>query len=100
MAKKAFILTAVLVAVLIIVCIIVAALNYKPVEFKSVVTYDSEINKMVAAPEYVARTAYTNNNDSLFSSFLKYEKTIMISSIVLVIIFLLFFYGTKRSKGW
>lgn len=99
MVKKALILTAILIFIVIFVSVIISLINLKPLEFKSVVSYDTEIKTMVAAPVYNNR-ASVSSDLPLLTNMLKYEKTIMISSIILVIAFALLFYGAKRSKGW
>lgn len=96
--KKAFIISACLITIIIIVSIIISVSNLKPVTFKSVVSYDKETNVMVEAPSYSATTS-TNELDGL-NNILKYEKTITVSTIFIVLIFVILFYGTKRSKGW
>lgn len=99
MVKKAFTIAIVAIAILIIVSIIIAVTNLKPATFKRVVSYDAGINEIVEAPEYIRSSG---NEEGLFSilNLLKYERTIMITTVILVIIFALFFYGTKKSKGW
>lgn len=96
--KRAFIITACLITIIIIVSIIIAVSNLKPVTFKSVVRYDNETNVIVEAPSYSNSTS-TSDLDGI-NNILKYEKTITFSTIFIVIIFAILFYGTKRSKGW
>lgn len=99
MVKKAFVVSAILITIIIIVSIIISVVNIKtakPAVFRSVVSYESEVNTIEIAP----KTTESNDNIPLLSNMLRYEKTIMVSSIILVIIFSLLFYGTKKSKGW
>ena len=101
MVRKAFVISAILITIIVIVSIIISVMNLKPfepLEFKTVVSYDKDTYAIVDAPKYEARSS----GDSLTSltNLLKYEKTIMVSTIILVIIFMILFYGTKGSKGW
>ncbi len=98
MVKKALIFSACLIIITIIVCIIISIVNMnKTVDFKSVVSYDSNINVITTAPTYEASS---NDDDLAFlTNLLKYEKTIMISSLFFVLLFAFLFHGTKRSKS-
>jgi hypothetical protein len=100
MVKKALVVSATLITIIVIISIIISIINLKtakPAVFRSVVSYDSEVNTIVIAPQ---NSGTDNNNIPLISNMLRYESTITISTVILVIIFLLLFYGTKRSKGW
>ena len=99
MTKKTFIIAAILVSVVIIASIIIAVISLRPATFQSVVSYDSSINIIKEAPNY-ARASANSGDFVLLITLLKYEKTIMISCVVLVILFFLLFYGAKKSKGW
>lgn len=99
MVKKAIIIAFIAIIILIIVSFIISVVNLKPVTFKSVVTYDTNINVIKEAPSY-PRTNGSSNNLAFITNIVKYEKTVMIFASVLVILFILLFYGTKRSKGW
>ena len=99
MVRKAFIVSAILITIIIVVSIIISLINLKtaePAVFKSVVSYDSEVNTIKIAP----KSSETNNDIPLLSNMLKYEGTVVASTVILSIIFLILFYGTKRSKGW
>ena len=98
MAKKAFIIFACLIAVIVIASIIISLVNYKPVEFQCVVSYENETTTMLSAPLYA--NAYDATNDiPLLSSLIRHEKIIMVASIFIILIFALLFYGAKRSRG-
>jgi hypothetical protein len=81
------------------VSIFIAVANLKPVTYKSVVHYDESINMLADVPKNTT-TGPSDSNSLPLTNLLKYEKTIMISTVVLIIIYLILFYGTKRSKGW
>ena len=98
MAKKAFIVAAILVVIIVIVSIIISLVNLKPITYQSVVYYDSNLNIMKEAPV----SASANNVDTgipLVSAVLKYDKLLMVSSVIVIIILALLSYGSKRSKG-
>ena len=98
MARKALIITAVLITILIIVSIIIAITNLKPVTYQNVVSYEPKVSTISRSSSYYL---YDDDNElSLLTNLIKYEREIMITAIVLAIIFILVFYGTKRSKGW
>ena len=99
MVKKAFVISAILITIIIIVSIIISIVNLKtasPAVFRSVVSYDSYVNTIEIAPQNTT----TDNDIPLISNMLKYEATITFSTVIVVIIFLLLFMGTKKSKGW
>lgn len=98
MAKKAFIISACLLLIVIIISIIISVRNMKPLEFKSVVSYNNTA-KITNAPKYETRSS-VNDDLPLLSNLIKYEKTIVFSTIFIGFIFVILFYGTKRSKGW
>ena len=100
--RKAFVLTACLIVVIVVISLIISITNLKPFSdpvFKTVVTYSEETNTIVEAPKYEATTS-SKNDLTLITNLLKYEKTIMVSTLVLGLIFVILFYATKRSKGW
>ena len=96
--KKAFIISAIFIVIIVVVSIIISINNLKPITFKRVVCYDEKLNIITEVPKH--NTTTTNDDFQFFSNILKYEKTIMVSTIFLVLIFGILFYGTKRSKGW
>ena len=98
MAKKAFIISACLITIIVVVSIIISLANLKPKEFKSSILYDTKYNVIKEAKEVT--TVNTNNGGTLIDNLLKYQRIINMSSIVIVVIFLFLFYGTKKSKGW
>ena len=95
MARKAFAISAILIVIIVVVSIIISLINLKPVEFKSVVSYEPAV--MTAATSYV--TSSGDRNMDFISSLLDHKKTIMVFSIIIIIIFTLLFYGAKRSKS-
>ena len=100
MARKAFVISAILIVIVIIVSIvisIVSIVNTKPVVFRTVVTYNAETNAIIESPH--SRTAASSNDLPFLTGLLNHEKTIMISSLFAVLIFALLFYGAKRSKS-
>ena len=100
--KKAFVISAILIVIIIVISIIIAVINIKPATFKSVVSYDTNTAVLKEAPVY-ARTSNTYstnyNGMDLIENLLKYDKIIMVSSMIIIIIFALLFYGAKRSKS-
>ena len=104
MAKKAFVISAILVVIIVIVSIIISLINLKPLTYKTFVVYDSNMNIIqevpVAASSQVTNYDYSiNPGVSLINTLFKYEGIIMISSMIIIIIFSLLFYGAKRSKS-
>ena len=102
MARKAFVLTAFLIVVVIIVSIIisiVAIVNTKPVVFRPLVTYEEGTTKIVEVSDNRSSRSDDDDDLSLISKLFKHEKTIMVGSLFVVIIFALLFYGAKRSKS-
>ena len=96
--KKAFVISAILIVIIIVISIIIAVINIKPATFKSVVSYDTNTAVLKEAPVY-ARTSNSYNGMDLIENLLKYDKIIMVSSMIIIIIFALLFYGAKRSKS-
>ena len=100
--RKAFVLTACLIVVIVVISLIISITNLKPFSapvFKTVVTYSEETYTIVEAPKYEASTS-SKNDFAPITNLLKYEKTVMVSTLVLGLIFVILFYATKRSKGW
>ncbi len=98
MAKKAFIICACLIAVIVVASIIISLVNLKPVEFQCVVSYENETTTMISAPLY-ANVNDVSNDIPLLSSLIRHDRIIMVSSIFIILIFALLFYGAKRSRG-
>lgn len=97
MVKKALIITIIAVVILVIVCVIISIVNLKPVSFQSSVAYDSSFN-MITAPSY-ERASGTDLGLFSILTLIKYEKTVMTTLIILVILFTIVFMGTQRSRG-
>lgn len=101
MARKLFVISAILIVITIIVCIIISVvslINTKPVVFRPTVTYNAETNKILEAPETKIRTV-DNGDIPVITSLLNHERMLMAGSIIVVLIFALLFYGAKRSKS-
>lgn len=98
MVKKALIIFACLLTLIIVISIIISLVNLKPVEFQRVVVYEKETMAMKST-SMNASVSDAADDIPLLSNLLEHEKTIMISSIFIVIIFALLFYGAKRSKS-
>jgi phosphatidylglycerophosphate synthase len=95
--KKAIIISAWIIVIIVITSIVVSIINLRPAEFKTIVSYDADIKTMVEAPQY--SKSKTTDSLPLLTNILKYEKTITVSSIIIVLIFVMLFYGAKRSKN-
>ena len=98
MVKKALIIFACLTAIIIVVSIIVSIVNSKPLEYQSVVAYDKNTMAMKPAPVY-ANVDDASDDIPLLSDLIRHDRLIMISSIFVVLLFALLFYGAKRSKS-
>ena len=97
MVKKALIIALIAIAVVVIVSIVISIVNLKPLAFQSSVAYDSNFN--VITTQTYERASGTDLGLFSFLNFIKYERTIMTTLIVLVILFTIVFLGTQRSRG-
>lgn len=97
MVKRAIIISAILIVIIIIVTIIVSVVNSKPTKFISIVSYDSEIPVMKEA--VTTNTTAVDNEELFIETLLEHEKTVMFTSVIVVVIFTILFYGAKRSKS-
>ena len=98
MAKKVFVLAAILITIVVIISIIISIINLKPATFKSIVSYDSDVTVLKEAP--VTRTNNSISNSTTFiENLLNHEKTVMFFSIIIITVFVIIFYGAKRSKS-
>ena len=88
----------ILIAVIVVASIIISLVNLKPVEFQCVVSYENETTTMISAPLY-ANVNDVSNDIPLLSSLIRHDRIIMVSSIFIILIFALLFYGAKRSRG-
>ena len=101
MARKLFVISAILIVITIIVCIIISVvslINTKPVVFRPTVTYSAETNNIIEAPKTPIRTG-DSSDIPVITSLLNHERMLMAGSIIVVLIFALLFYGSKRSKS-
>ena len=101
MARKAFVISAILIVVVVIISIIVsiiALINTKPPVFRPIVTYSEQSNARMEEPVKETKTV-SENNPTFIESLLAHERIIMAGSIIVIIIFTLLFYGAKRSKS-
>lgn len=99
MAKKVFVLAAILITIVVIISIIISIINLKPATFKSIVSYDSDVTVLKEAP--VTRTSNNSisNSTTFIENLLNHEKTVMFFSIIIITVFVIIFYGAKRSKS-
>ena len=97
MVKRAIIISAILIVIIIIVTIIVSVVNSKPTKFISIVSYDSGIPVMKEA--VTTNTTAVDNEELFIETLLEHEKTVMFTSVIVVVIFTILFYGAKRSKS-
>ena len=99
MVKKALIIFASLTAIIIVVCIILSIVNSKPIEFQSVVSFENGEVVMKSSSASASVSNVSNGDIPILSTLLNHEKAIMISSIFIILLFAVLFYGAKRSKS-
>lgn len=98
MAKKFIVIAAIIIVIAVVAGIIISLINLKPLEFKTVVSYENDTVVMKVAPSNNTNTNNTTNNNFL-TNILRHEKTVMAFSIIVIVLFALLFYEAKGSKA-